>query len=107
MTGKIEDFRVGDTVRVSFKELDKEKIYSFEGIVIRKRGERNNCTFTVRKVSYKVGIERTFPLFSPLLLSVKVLSQGRVRRAKLYYLRKKKGKEARVKKRFILNESRN
>jgi large subunit ribosomal protein L19 len=101
MERSIDDFCVGDTVKVLFKSLDKERVHSFEGLVIRKRGEGPNSTFTVRKVSYKVGIERTFPLLSPLIVSVQVLSHGKVRRAKLYYMRTRRGKEAKVKKRFV------
>ncbi len=92
-------FRPGDTVRVQVKvvEGDKERLQAFEGICIRRRGERLSATFTVRKVTYGVGVERTFPLHSPSVDRIEVLRQGQVRRAKLYYLRKLRGKAARIK----------
>ncbi|WP_425456882.1 50S ribosomal protein L19 [Balnearium lithotrophicum] len=95
----IPEFRVGDTVRVNvkIKEGDKERIQAFEGVVIRKRGSGTDATFTVRKVSYGVGIERTFPLYSPVIESIEVLKRGIVRRARLYYLRERRGKAARIK----------
>ncbi len=95
------DFNVGDTVRVyvKVKEGDKERIQPFEGIVIRKRGSLTDGTFTVRKVSYGVGIERTFPFQSKVVQKVEVLKRGIVRRARLYYLRERRGKAARVKER--------
>lgn len=95
----IPEFGPGDTllVRVKIKEGDKERVQPFEGTVIKKRGSGVRSTFTVRKVSYGVGVERIFPVNSPALESVKVLSRGKVRRAKLYYLRKLKGKAARIK----------
>ncbi len=96
---EIPDFRVGDTVRVhvKVKEGDKERIQAFEGVVIRKRGSGTDATFTVRKVSYGVGIERTFPLYAPVVEKIEVLKRGIVRRARLYYLRERKGKAARIK----------
>jgi len=96
---EIPDFRVGDTVRVhvKIKEGDKERIQAFEGVVIRKRGSGTDATFTVRKVSYGVGIERTFPLYAPVVEKIEVLKRGIVRRARLYYLRERKGKAARIK----------
>lgn len=95
----IPDFKPGDTLKVNIKikEGDKERVQAFEGTVIRKRGNSLRSTFTVRKISYGVGVERTFPLNSPSLESIKVESKGLVRRAKLYYLRKLKGKAARIK----------
>lgn len=95
---KIENFSVGDTVRVSFKfkEDNVEKSQTFEGIVIAKRSRGMNATFTVRKISYGVGVERIFPLYSPLIESITVVKKSKVRRAKLYYLRTKVGKEAKV-----------
>ncbi len=95
----IPDFRVGDTVRVhvKVKEGDKERIQAFEGVVIRKRGGGTDATFTVRKVSFGVGIERTFPLHAPVVDKIEVLKRGIVRRARLYYLRERKGKAARIK----------
>jgi large subunit ribosomal protein L19 len=96
---KLPDFRVGDTVRVlvKVKEGDKERLQAFEGVVIRKRGSGTDATFTVRKVSYGIGIERTFPLYSPVIQEIQVLKRGIVRRARLYYLRERKGKAARIK----------
>ncbi|MBE7414950.1 MAG: 50S ribosomal protein L19 [Deltaproteobacteria bacterium] len=93
------EFNPGDTllVRVKIKEGDKERVQPFEGIVIKKRGSGVRATFTLRKISYGVGVERIFPVNSPALESVKVLSKGVVRRAKLYYLRDLKGKAARIK----------
>ncbi len=92
-------FRPGDTVSVQVKvvEGDKERLQAFEGICIRRRGEGLSATFTVRKVTYGVGVERTFPLHSPGVDRIEVLRQGQVRRAKLYYLRKLRGKAARIK----------
>ena len=92
-------FVPGDTllVRVKIKEGEKERVQPFEGTVIKKRGTGMRGTFTLRKVSYGVGVERIFPINSPALESVKVLSHGKVRKAKLYYLRDLKGKAARLK----------
>jgi large subunit ribosomal protein L19 len=94
-------FRPGDTVKVQVKvvEGDKERLQAFEGICIRRRGGGLSATFTVRKVTYGVGVERTFPLHSPSIDRIEVLRQGQVRRAKLYFLRKLKGKAARIKER--------
>ncbi len=94
----IPEFRVGDTVRLQVKvaEGEKERIQAFEGIVIKMNRGGNRATFTVRKVSYGVGVERIFPLHSPRLDKIQVLSRGRVRRAKLYYLRELSGKAARI-----------
>ena len=91
-------FEIGDTVRVHVKvvEGEKERIQVFEGAVIARKGLLNTETFTVRKVSYGVGVERIFPLHSPIVTRVEVMRQGKVRRAKLYYLRGKKGKFAMV-----------
>ncbi len=95
----IPDFSPGDTVRVRVKirEGEKERIQPFEGVCIKKRRGGARATFTLRKVSYGIGVERIFPTNSPLIESIKVLSRGKVRRAKLYYLRKLKGKAARLK----------
>ena len=95
----ITNFAIGDTVRVSVKvvEGDKERIQPFEGVVIAKRGGGIRETFMVRKVSFGIGVERIFPLHSPIINRVEVLKRGRVRRAKLYYLRGKKGKAGKVK----------
>lgn len=95
----IPEFRPGDTVivNVRIKEGDKERVQAFEGVVIRKKGGGTRATFTVRKVSYGVGVERVFPLHSPAIESIKVRTRGRVRRARLYYLMGLKGKRARLK----------
>ncbi|MBI5286599.1 MAG: 50S ribosomal protein L19 [Deltaproteobacteria bacterium] len=94
----IPDFRPGDTVRVDvkIKEGEKERVQAFEGVVIRRRGSGVNGSFTARKISYGVGVERTFPLHSPVLQGIKVVTRGKIRRARLYYLRKLKGKAARI-----------
>lgn len=91
-------FRAGDTVRVHTKiqEGDKERIQIFEGVVIARRGSDINSTFTVRKVSYGIGVERIFPLHSPMVDRIDVKQRGRVRRAKLYYLRELAGRAARI-----------
>ena len=99
----IPDFKAGDTIRVHarIKEGEKERIQIFKGVVIRKRKGTTGATFTVRKVSYGVGVEKIFPLHSPLVDKVEIVTRGRVRRARLYYLRKLRGKAARIKeKRF-------
>ncbi len=95
---KIPDFKPGDTVRVMARvvEGERERVQAFEGVVIRKRRGGINSNFTVRRVSHGVGVERTFPLYSPRLESVQVVRVGRVRRAKLYYLRKRVGTKARI-----------
>ncbi len=96
-------FDAGDTVKVYVKirEGEKERIQAFQGVVISKRKDKVNASFTVRKVSYGIGVERIFPLNSPVINDIEVISKGRVRRAKIYYLRKLKGKAARIKeKRF-------
>jgi large subunit ribosomal protein L19 len=95
----IPDFRSGDTVKVhaKIKEGDKERIQVFQGVVIRKRKGKMGATFTVRKVSYGIGVERIFPLHSPNIDKVEVISRGKVRRGRLYYMRKLKGKAARIK----------
>jgi len=98
---EIPGFASGDTVRVRtwVREGNKERIQSFEGVVIKRRAGGLNETFTVRKVSNGVGVERIFPLHSPVIESIKLLRRGRVRRAKLYYLRKLTGKAAKIKER--------
>lgn len=100
-TPKVElpNFRVGDTLKVYVRivEGDKERIQAFEGTCIRrKRAGGNRGTFTVRKVSYGVGVERTFPLYSPRIEKVELKAQGRARRARLFYLRDRQGKSARL-----------
>ena len=94
-------FRTGDTVRVQvkIKEGDKERVQAFEGVVIALRRGGNRATFTVRKVSYGVGVERIFPLHSPVVENIEVITSGKVRRARLYYLRDRKGKAARLRER--------
>ena len=89
---------IGSTVRVHvrIKEGDKERIQIYEGVVIRKKGTRNRKTFTVRKVSYGIGVERIFPLNSPFIEKVETIREGKVRRAKLYYLRARTGRAARI-----------
>jgi large subunit ribosomal protein L19 len=95
----IPDFRSGDTVKVhaKIKEGDKERIQVFQGVVIRKRKGKMGATFTVRKVSYGIGVERIFPLHSPNIDKVEIVSRGKVRRGRLYYMRKLRGKAARIK----------
>jgi large subunit ribosomal protein L19 len=97
----IPKFQIGDTVRVhvKIKEGNRERIQVFEGIVIKRQNGGINETFTVRRVSYGVGVERTFLLHSPKVADIQVVRKGRVRRAKLYYLRDRIGKAARVKER--------
>ena len=97
----LPEFAPGDTVKVhvKIKEGEKERIQVFQGVVISKRKGTTNATFTVRKVSYGVGVERVFPSHSPIIDKVEVVTRGRVRRAKIYYLRKLRGKAARIKER--------
>jgi large subunit ribosomal protein L19 len=99
MRKEITAFNIGDTVRVSVKvvEGDKERIQSFDGVVIARRGSTTRETFTVRKISFGVGVERIFPVYSPSIDNIQVLKRGSVRRAKLYYIRGKKGKAAKIK----------
>ena len=98
MRTDIPQFKPGDTVKVHvrIREGDKERIQVFQGVVIRKRKGRVNSTFTVRKISYGIGVERIFPLHAPTVKGVEVVRRGRVRRAKLYYLRGLRGKAARI-----------
>ncbi|MCK4226647.1 50S ribosomal protein L19 [candidate division WOR-3 bacterium] len=93
------DFSPGDLIRVITKEKrgDKTRLHRFEGRVIGKRGSGTGKTFMVRKVTQGIGIEKVFPLYSPIIDSIKILKKGKVRRAKLYYLREKEGKAARIK----------
>nr|WP_170161637.1 50S ribosomal protein L19 [Desulfosoma caldarium] len=97
----IPQFRVGDTVKVHVKirEGDKERIQVFEGVVIRRHRGGLGETFTVRKVSYGIGVERIFPIHSPRIDKIEVVRKGRVRRSRLYYLRERLGKAARIKER--------
>lgn len=99
MRTDIPDFRTGDTVRVHarIREGEKERIQVFEGVVLRKRNGGTGATFTVRKVSYGIGVEKVFPLHSPFIDKVEIVTRGRVRRARLYYLRNLRGRAARIK----------
>jgi large subunit ribosomal protein L19 len=96
---KVTSFRVGDTVRTFVKvvEGDKERLQPFEGVVIARKGQGVNETFMVRKISFGVGVERIFPVHSPSIDKVEVLKRGDVNRAKIYYIRHKKGKDAKIK----------
>ena len=100
----LPDFRPGDTIRVNVRLLEgegekvKERIQAFEGVVISKKGRASSASFTVRRVSFGVGIERIFPLHSPSIASIDVVGKGNVRRSRLYYLRGLKGKAARIKR---------
>lgn len=102
LRNELPDFGPGDTVRVHVRlregegEKEKERIQPFEGVVIGRRGRLASASFTVRRVSYGIGIERIFPVHSPMISQVEVVRRGRVRRAKLYYLRELRGKAARV-----------
>src|SRR5437879_3814119 len=95
-------FRPGDTVRVHVRlkeaEGEKERVQPFEGVVVSRRGHLSGATFTVRRVSFGIGVERIFPVNSPMISSIEVLQLGRVRRSKLYYLRQLKGKAARIRR---------
>jgi len=97
----IPDFRAGDTVKVHVKvvEGNRSRVQIFQGVVIRVHGSGIGRTFTVRKVSFGIGVERTFPLHSPIFEQIEVVSRGDVRRAKLYYLRNLRGKKAKIRER--------
>ena len=99
----VPEFRPGDTVKVHVRvvEAGRERIQVFQGVVIRRQGGGLQETFTVRKISFGVGVERTFPLHSPSIGKLEVASRGRVRRAKLYYLRERRGKKARIRERRL------
>ena len=99
MKAELPKFEIGDTVRVgvNIREGDKERVQMFEGTVIARKGSGIAETFTVRRVSYGVGVERVFPVHSPNVVDVKIIRNGRVRRSKLYYLRDRVGKAAKVK----------
>lgn len=99
----LPEFRVGDTIKVHIRILegDKERLQVFQGVVMRRRSSGPGASFTVRKVSHGVGVEKTFPLHSPRTDKIELVSQGKVRRAKLYYLRDLSGKAARIKDRGI------
>ena len=100
----LPEFRPGDTVRVNVRlkegegEKEKERLQAFEGVVMSRRGELLGESFTVRRVSFGIGVERIFPVHSPMISSIEMVRQGRVRRAKLNYLRQRKGKAARIKR---------
>ena len=98
MKSKVPEFNVGDTVKVGFKVIEgtKERIQNFEGVVIAKKHGGIRESFTVRRLSFGVGVERTFPLHSPKIASITVVRKGKVRRAKLYYLRGLTGKAAKI-----------
>lgn len=95
----VPEFKAGDTVQVNYRIIEgsRERIQAFEGTVIKRQGGGINETFTVRRLSYGVGVERTFPVHSPRIAEIKVLKRGKVRRTKLYYLRDRQGKAAKVK----------
>jgi large subunit ribosomal protein L19 len=97
----VPDFRVGDTVKVNvlIREGEKERVQAFEGVVIKRTNGGARASFTVRKVSYGVGVERVFPLHTPRVEKIEVMARGRVRRGRLYYLRDLAGKAARIKER--------
>ena len=99
MRADIPGFKPGDTVKVHVKIIEgqKERIQVFQGSVIRKRAGQNRATFTVRKISSGIGVERTFPLHSPIIDKIEIVMRGRVRRSRLYYLRELTGKKARIK----------
>jgi len=95
---EVPDFRAGDTIKVlhKFNESGKTRKQIFQGIVIQKRGSGVNSTFTIRKISHGVGVEKIFPVYSPLIEKIEILSRGHARKSKLYYLRNKKGKKGKV-----------
>jgi large subunit ribosomal protein L19 len=99
MRGDIPGFKTGDTIKVYVRIIEgqKQRIQAFEGVVIRKRHGNSRANFTVRKISYGVGVERTFPLHSPIIDQIELISRGKVRRSRLYYLRELRGKKARIK----------
>ena len=102
LKAEVPQFNVGDTVKVGFKIIEggKERVQNFEGIVIAKRNGGISETFTVRHISYGVGVEKTYPLHSPKITAITVVRKGKVRRAKLYYLRERTGKAAKVKEKI-------
>ena len=103
LKNKIPDLKVGDTVRVHqrIKEGNRERIQVFEGIIIKKQGGGVNATFTVRRIASGVGVEKTFPLHSPLVEKIEVVRRGSVRRAKLNYMRQRTGKSAKIKSKDV------
>jgi large subunit ribosomal protein L19 len=107
MKKEIDQFKVGDTVKVHFKIIEgkTERVQIYEGLVIAVKNSKVGKTFTVRKISYGVGVERVFPLHSPRIVKVEVVRPGKVRRAKLYYIREKIGKGAKIKELIIKKSS--
>ena len=105
-SGKIPEFGPGDTVTVNVKvaEGERTRVQAYEGVCIARSGAGLNESFTVRKISYGEGVERVFPIFSPMIDSIKVVRRGKVRRAKLYYLRDRRGKSARIAERQMAKE---
>ena len=103
MKSEVDQFKVGDTVKVHFKIVEgkTERVQIYEGLVIAMKNSKIGKTFTVRKISYGVGVERVFPLHSPRIVKVEVVRPGKVRRAKLYYIREKIGKGAKIKELII------
>jgi large subunit ribosomal protein L19 len=103
MKAELDQFKVGDTVKVHFKIVEgkTERVQIYEGLVIAVKNSRAGKTFTVRKISYGVGVERVFPLHSPRIVKVEVVRPGKVRRAKLYYIREKIGKGAKIKELIV------
>ena len=104
-SGQVPDFAPGDTVRVNVKisEGTRERVQAYEGVVIGRSGAGINESFTVRKISYGEGVERVFPVYSPTIESISVVKKGKVRRAKLYYLRDRRGKSARIAEKIDTN----
>lgn len=98
----LPEFRVGETIQVHYRIIEgtRERVQVFEGIVIKKQGKSSRKTFTVRRISYGIGVERTFLINSPRIAEIKVVRKGKVRRAKLYYLRDRQGKAAKVKEKI-------
>ena len=99
MRADLPDFKAGDTIKVHarIREGEKERVQIFQGVVIRKRKGKTGATFTVRKISYGVGVERVFPLHSPAIDKIEIVTRGKVRRGRLYYLRNLRGRAARIK----------
>lgn len=103
----LPEFKAGDTVNVHYRvrEGEKERIQQYEGVVINERGSGSNKTFIVRKMSGSVGVERIFPLYSPFIAKIEVKKRGKVRRSKLFYLRERRGKSARIKDKDLSNKA--
>jgi len=103
----LADFSVGDTISVSYKikEGNKERTQQFQGVVIQRRGSGNTETFTIRKMSGNIGVERIFPIFSPFLDEIKIIKKGSVRRARIFYFRERTGKAARIREKKTFTKS--